>query len=361
MNKILMTGLALGIDTGPSQAINFDYSWLIINPSSLVWADKILISKIIWDVSSSGKWPSESPKMAKSLKMIFEILKNEGIIEIVNPAEILIPDISEAIMKEVEKDSKLLPKVFPNHIKSGSENVPGEILIDNCSYCSVHIWTIYASILLSRAWNAQCLFNPHDLHFCKYKFGIKAFPKEVEPGKILGFSNIFNAYIPDYTIFPEYVLEKEVRCSTCEHEEKCKSSYLSKLENNIKNVLNLRNYDEIQQLKAVINEIIKKRNKSGGIIDPDDIFNDFQRMKKRINRQIKLIFPQVKRWSNIIALLSIPVVVAGVSSSYPLITLGGLALAGLSKASKEIVDLLSSKYSWIGFISNKVDFQLNHD
>ena len=50
MNKVMITGLALGLETKACQACNFDFEWLLRYPSVLVWADKIVVTKGIWDV-----------------------------------------------------------------------------------------------------------------------------------------------------------------------------------------------------------------------------------------------------------------------------------------------------------------------
>ena len=54
---MLVTGLALGTEAGVCQACNFDYNWLINYPSILIWADKIMITKNIWDSVIDEKWP----------------------------------------------------------------------------------------------------------------------------------------------------------------------------------------------------------------------------------------------------------------------------------------------------------------
>ena len=50
MNKVLVTGLALGFDSGLCSACNFDFDWLLNYSSILLWVDKIYIAQKIWDV-----------------------------------------------------------------------------------------------------------------------------------------------------------------------------------------------------------------------------------------------------------------------------------------------------------------------
>lgn len=231
------------------------------------------------------------------------------------------------------------------------------MFLNGHEYCLPRVGTIYASLALARAWDAHCLFSTPVFNYCAHKFGLGGFPKTGEQGRIQAFQSVFEAYIPNESVFPEYVLFSEDQCPKCVNEEKCKGGYLSELEANLRKIISWRDYDEVYQLKAVVESIVDKRNKSGGVLDPTDVVRDFRHQEDKLRRKVKLTFPKVKRWANITTMLSIPVVVAGVASSSPLITVGGAALAGLSELTKELVDLLSSKYSWIGFMNKETELQ----
>jgi hypothetical protein len=43
-----------------------------------------------------------------------------------------------------------------------------------------------------------------------------------------------------------------------------------------------------------------------------------------------------------------------VASGSPLFILGGASLVGMSKGSEKVIELLSSKYSWIGFLNKDI-------
>lgn len=304
---------------------------------------------------SSRDWPSEYPALAKSLQLIFDIARAEGIIEIANPADVIYPTLRDAIFSEVCKDRALLAKVFPDRVILGDEEkVPGSIFIDGYEYCLPFVGTIYASLVLARAWDAHCLFSRPVFNYCTYKFGLSGFPKEGEPGRIQGFQAVFDAYVPNVSILPEYVLFSEDWCVKCAKEQECKDIYLLGLEKNLKTLIAWRDYDEIQQLKAVVEDIVRRRSKYGGVIDPADICHDLRSREAKLRRLVRSLFPKVQRWANVTTMLSIPVAVAGAAAEAPLITVAGAAMAGLSKLTKELVELLSSKHSWIGFVSKEI-------
>lgn len=358
MNRVLVTGLAIGKESDVCQVCNYDVDWLVRYPSVLIWADKIIVPTAIWDAISAGYCPDaeEYPELSKCILLIFEIAKSEGIIEVINPRGIISPVVKDKIVNQVEKDRDQLAKLFPEQITLGDEEkVPGQIFVNGAEYCWPHIWTIYASLILARALDAHCLFDEHDLIYCKYKFGLSSFPSETEIGRIEGFQTVFNGYVPNESVFPEYITTKKELCHRCAREESCKDNYLLALETNVKELLKWRDYDEIQQLKDITNQIVDKRVREGGVIEPADIRSDLQDQQSKLRRRLKLVFPKVRRWSNITTVLSIPVALAGAAASSPLIAIVGGSLVGLSQATKQVIELLSSKYSWVGFVNKETN------
>lgn len=360
-NNLLVTGLALGKGFDTCQACNFDLQWLLLYPSILVWADNLFIPESIWQVASSGEYnplTKDNPELSKCIKLMFDIARSEGIIKLINPKDIITQPISDHIDKQIEKDRVQLAKLFPNNITLGDdEKVPGQIFVGGTEYCYPYMWTIYASLVLSKACNAHCLFDDRVLDLCSYKFGLSSYPTQADTRRIETFHSIFEAYLPNDPIFPEYVTVNRELCPKCSKENACKDSYLSELEYNLKNLLTWRDYDEILQLKSVVNAIVDKRDKSSGIIDASEIRKEFLDTQRNLRRMVKLVFPKIKRWSNITTLVSIPVALTGVATGLPLLYMTAGGIAGLAQAARLTTEILSSKYSWTGFIAKDVRLQ----
>ena len=355
MNKVLVTGLALGKEIGLCDACNFDYTWLHQYPSILIWADKILLSPLIWENVASGE-PTPDPVLNKSLQLIFNIVKEEGVIEIEDPSNIVSNHLAEAIAKEAINDRKVLTEAFPKAIQLDvEEGVPSSISIDGYMYCAPLICSIYTSLVLAKSWNAQCLFNPLVFNYLQHKFSLSDVPKEGQSKKMEGFQSVFESYLPSIPILPSYVLSKETQCSDCRSEKKCKESYLSSIEVNTKKLLKLRDYDEIHQLKEVVEDIIGRRNELGGIIRPTDILHDFRDRERKLRRRMMSLFPKIKRFTNITTILSIPMAFTGIASNLPFFTISGAAMIGVSQAANQLINFLSSKYSWVGFLNKDID------
>jgi hypothetical protein len=364
MNKVLMTGLAVGTDAGVCSSCNYDFEWLFRYPSIFLWTDKILITKTIHDMINKAQIPAiNAPALSKSLKLIFELAESHDLIEVVDPTKVVTPEVQNAIWEEVSTDRKLLSEYFPQDVLVNEEEnpkVPMEMFINNFYYCSPFIATIYATLALTRAWKANCLFNEMVLNYLGYKFGISGIPHQSEPGKADAFRTVFNAYLPNTTFLPEYVsrsYQSVAQCGDCVREQTCKDGYLVELENNFTKFLTWRNYDEILQLREVVDKIVSKRSKISGIIDPEEILQEFQSVEMKYRRRIKKVFPKIKRWANIGTMVSASIAFLGLAVNQPLVTIPGGVLITASVLSKELIDYLTSKMSWVSFIAKEEEIR----
>lgn len=354
MNKALVTGLAVGKDIGICDACNFDYEWVFSNPSVFIWTDKIYMPETAWERAISGE-ASTDKIISKSLKLIFEIAKEEGLIEIIKPKKIISQEIKDNIILEVEKDREKLISLFPNSIKIGDEEkVPGSFFVEGEEYCTPHLYAVYASFLLSRVYEAHCLFNSHIYNYCKYKFGLENSQTKRSNEIISGFQNIFNGYMPNDLEIPEYIITNKKLCNSCKKIKQCKDKYLINLEKNLKNFLKWRSYDEFQQIKNVLEKITKIRKKQNGIISAEEITEKFSSIENKLRKRVLSVFPKVKRWANILTIISAPTALLGITTGEALITIPSAALATLAHVTNKIIDIFSSKYSWIVFKSKEV-------
>jgi len=353
MNKLLVTGLALGKEADVCDACNFSFGWLLEYPSVFVWSDKILVPEVIWKAIMAEAYPP-SKELAKCCKLIFEIAEADGTIEIVSPLTIIDDTLKKAIFDEIEKDAALLQKTFPDRVSTrllgDSEDAPRELTIDGVGYCKARIWTIYASLILARALGANCLFEQEVLLYMRHKFGISGSPAQADSGKIESSRTIFEAVIPNDPIFPDYAFSSQRECLTCRREDSCKDTYLSTLEKSFTELIRWREYDEVQELRSTIEEIIRKRSAYNEPIDPQDIIHDFRDREKMLRNRLKSVFPKAKRWAHIATMLSIPIAVSGVVTGASLMTVAGAGSVGLSQLTKELINLLESKYRWISFL-----------
>lgn len=115
MNKLLVTGLGLGSEFGVCSVCNADLDWIMKYSSTLLWADKIIFTPKMWDSIQSEH--SENKEAAKCFKLIFDIAKTNGIIEISDPSKIIDDSLGNMIDTQIEKDIASLKILFPKKIQ----------------------------------------------------------------------------------------------------------------------------------------------------------------------------------------------------------------------------------------------------
>lgn len=353
MNKLLVTGLAVAAEVDLCDVCNYDIEWLIRYPSTLLWADKIIVTKSVWQTIQHEAYPFNS-QLAKAVKLIFDIAQSHGLIEIASPTPFFKMRLCLAITQQVDKDLKELKTKFPSIVQEKDMSRPGttgttETVIDGIGYCQPYISSIYTSLLLAKAWKANCLFEPRVLHYMQYKLGMKSLPKQMNPIQIDSFSSVFSAILPNKPIIPQYAFTSDGECLTCKHEKDCRSEYLLDLEKSTEDLMKWREYDELSEAKSVLKQIVDRRQ-NGRIEDLQSIQREFETIQNELRVRTRKVFPKVKRWSNISTMVSIPFAVSGLCSGVSPLTIAGATLAGLSQIFKQYLEFKESQYQWIGFI-----------
>ena len=65
MNKVLVTGLGFASDMGICEACGLNFSWLVNNPSVILWADKLVMPKISFDTELLNKTENDGKVISK--------------------------------------------------------------------------------------------------------------------------------------------------------------------------------------------------------------------------------------------------------------------------------------------------------
>lgn len=360
--KILVTGLWMGgfeDEFADCRICNYDYSWLFLTPSALIWSDKIILTPYIENTIENEIVPIENEVLAKTIKKTIEVARKHNLIEEKDPSGTITPKMMEEIDKEVTFDRNLLKELYPNQVRIGDDSkVPGQLFIEGQEYCHPFVRSIYASLILAREWSAKCLFQDRVLNYCKYKFGASLITDPYLGELPKAFETIFDSFLPEFEIFPEYTLmhffSSTESCSICVKEKKCSTKYLNQLEDNLSKYLDIREYDEIIQIKRLISDIVHRLDLNEGKVDYNDVIREFKNEERTITKRIRSVFPKINRWSNLALIASIPITVVGITTGLPMVSAVGASIAGLSKATQEYVKYLESKYKWVGFVSKNI-------
>jgi hypothetical protein len=291
--------------------------------------------------------------------LVLDIVDNDKMIDIFDMKNEYQDSITNEIIYEVEADTKLMLECFPEVIKKGSNNVPGEILINGLEYCTPRIGSIYASLRISQDRDANCLFNIRDYTFLKYKYGIyNQLVSNVN--RINAFAEVFNLYLPNELVLHDYASESDERCGKCSRYSRCKDTYLKDIEDNTQKVLGWRNYDEIIQAKEEIEKIINMKNKIDTFIDPIEIKNEFCKKQEQINKKINRVFPKIQRWTNLVTIFGIPATIFSAATANVPSTIVSAGVTGAAKAVDEYIKYYKNKNSWVGFLNHLQDRQKNN-
>lgn len=348
-NNVLVTGLGIGVELDICGACNSDFSWLINNPSNLLWADKIYISSEIWKSANSEYYKNEN-KLQKAISLILNIVSSEGLIEIFNPSDIFSPSYKTLLDKKVDSDLDFLKK--NSLIKYPDDENDHTFDINGQSYCIPQISTLYLSLDLADHLNANCLFDDKSLNYFSFM--------DQETKKIKqdyqyahAFKDLINSKVPNQLIDHNYAFNSEKQCTSCQKESTCKDTYLIDIEKSTNSMLNYRNYDELHQLKNILEEIKKSANKSESINDLEDIKKVFEHKAKKINKNINKAFPRIERWSELITMVSIPTALISGATGNVGISVVSASLAATSKLSQSYISYYKNKHNWIGFFNKK--------
>lgn len=355
MNKIIVTGLALTKDADPDncQVCNYDFSWMFEYPSTLLWADRIIVTPTIMDAIEKEACPRENDKdryeaIAKVIRIFFEQAGSNGLIQVENPDDHVTEDVRKVIWSQAESDRLQLAKMFPSCVElDHEEDVPGSLRIENMDYCLPRVLSIYYSLLLADIWDAKLLLNPYTHTYLKYVLGIKSNKLTNNRTALESFTHILSERFPEIDIRPRV---GDRYCWNCNRLEECDDAEPKQIEKRIAEYLKWRDYDEVHQMKEAFENVIHTLKRDGQDMSSETaILQEFSQTEKKLHRQLYKIFPAVIRWTKLATILSIPVIVAGATTQSPVVTGIGAGVAGLSQIAKNCMDILASKNRWVCF------------
>jgi len=264
---------------------------------------------------------------------------------------------SDTVTEQIEHMSQydinnILDK-FPNSIKKGSNEVPGEIIIDGNGYCQPYIASIYASMKLAESIGANCLFNTRDYEYLKYKYGINN-KIITNADSINTFNEIFNVYIPNELVLHNFAFTSDEECTKCNNMKSCNDSYLANIEDNVYKMIEWRQYDEIFRAKEELQKIINIKSQLGTEIDIKEVKREFRDKQYKINKNIRKIFPIIKRWTNLTTVVATPLSIysATVGNQSTALVAGGVL--GIAKATDEYIKYYENKNKWVGFTNKNI-------
>lgn len=347
MNKVLITGLGFANELGICKLCNLNFSWLVNNPSTILWADQLYIPQASFEAQIVNK----EQKDEKIIAMFLEMAEERGIINKLNLTDMYQETVGDQIYQKALVDSQALLKTFPEMIRKGDEGVPNEILIGDEGYCGAWISSLYAGMRVAKDIGANCLFSKREHTFLKYLYGLDA--NRIKGNTINNvYIEVFSLYMPEKLAVHSYAFTNEELCKQCIHYKQCKENYLTDTEKALEKMFKWREYDELQQAKEEINKIILLKNDISSQKDIDDVVKAFKERQDKINRNINKRFPKIERWTKMTTVLATPITIASAISGNIPLTIGGAVATGVAQATENLLEIYKSKNNWVGFVNN---------
>ena len=346
MNKVLVTGLGIGNSMEICQSCNMDYSWLINNPATFIWADKICIPANLF-----GQYPDNKNKYSNAIKHVMDIIDDAGMVE-----KIVIPDSykkeARTIYAAAIADAEQIVRRFPEVVKKGDVEVPDEIIINGTGFCGPYIASIYASIELADRIGANCLFDKKANSFLAYRYGLDV-NSRIHENEHRIYNEVFQTLIPNEPILPGYIIEDEKQCKICMHYDKCSKNYIGEIEQRLSTILKWREYDEIYRAKEVVEDLIWRKGNLNSENDVKEVVKEFEGKKKKINEIINKRFPVIHRWTKLVTIIASPIALYSYIYGDTTLTAVSLGLAGLSTAVEKAAGIYKSHNNWVGFFDKQ--------
>ena len=347
MNKVFVTGLGSASELGICETCNLNFSWLLDNPSTLLWADQICVPKNAYEIARD----QDEQKHEKVISMFLNKAEEHALIKTVDLSNMYQKTIGTEIYKQMLSDSQALLETFPGLVQKGEPSVPDEILIEDQHYCGAWMSSIYLDVKIANDIDANCLFSKREHTFLKYLYGLNANSLSGY-GINNAYSEIFLLYLPESIGVHNYAFYPEETCKKCRKYINCKENYLNDTEKSIDRILQWRDYDELHQAKLEIDKIIKVKGEIISSKDIEDVIKEFKERQDKINRNINKRFPKIQRWTKMTTVLATPITIASAITGNIPLTVGGAIATGLAQATENLLEIYKSKNNWVGFVNS---------
>ena len=239
-NSIIVSGPSLIADV-VNHCINREYDalWAINYPSTLIWADNIIITPTIYNyiIKEQGPYKKE---IAKVLSTYFNVANEYGLVDVRNPKDVLPNKIFKSIQIQALDDFNALKVKDGNYVKIGKHR-----------YYFHEVLSLYISLALARVWNTNPILDQSSKIYLNYQFNNSVVKQYRVKETVRAFSEVFKQQIPEINIKPPIFKV----CNKCKDLKNCTTNIMGKHENIIRDYIKLREYDEIQQMKAVFRQI----------------------------------------------------------------------------------------------------------
>ncbi|MBQ6723782.1 MAG: hypothetical protein IJQ84_04625 [Paludibacteraceae bacterium] len=340
--SILLTGLALGNESGLCLCSNLHTEWLFTNPQDLLWVDNIVVTrreKVIIDAYEHSKRPYD-----KAVWLIFQYLNQSKTINIIDDSIITESDV-EHIKQQVVDDIGL---ICPEYL-TGEEHT---FLYKKHHYCQPALHALYAGICLSFKLGTTISMDSMESDYFRNLFALKYYKKS-KAGKNIFMGELLKSYLPEIELGHHFLYESSHKqCKKCANKIDCKTNYLSQIEQQIKQIILYRERDEVRQLCETIDEVIDNDYSNATIKDIELYKKQIEEIAFAKQQKMRRTFREYNKWKPLVTCASVGLTVAGLAGKTEL-GVAGVGLGIFEKLLSQYAESIQKKNSWVNLVTDR--------
>ena len=339
MTKILIEGSGC---IGDSCVANLTSTeWIFNRPSLMVWADNIYISEQDFSFLTSGYFVRSDSGISEDLAIFVEKMKSEGIAELFNPNEVLMPISKDSVLNTVKQDLSFFGTPGSEKDSNGKYEPP---FIENGGnhFCPVALEGIYSSLLESRLLGCTCVMDPDKASFVFTRFG-NSYPSSSAAQNV--FDELYSVLVPELRVYHDY----KIFCSSnkkesCLHGEDCTNNRRENIDKFFDDLMFHRENKDLSSLKSLIENKEQELGSEDAVLKRA-VLKDISKAQKRLFDS----YPNARKWMKFISAVSSSAL-AIISNSPTEALLPIASLIGLSQVVDASIEKLTEKERWkIGF------------
>jgi hypothetical protein len=276
--------------------------------------------------------------------LIFQHLDQAKTIHIIDDSLITDTDIDH-IKQQVVDDIGL---ICPEYLK-GEEHT---FLYQNNHYCQPALQALYAGICLSFKLGTTISLDSMESDYFRSLFALKYNAKS-KAGKNIFIGELLKTYLPEIEIGHHFLYESSHKeCGICAKEKDCKSNYLNKIEQQIKQVILYRERDEVRQLCEMIDEVIDKDYSNATMKDIDLYKKQIEEIAYAKQQKLRRAFREYDKWKPLVTCASVGLTIAGLAGKTEF-GIAGVGLGVFEKLLSQYAESMQKKNSWVNLVTDR--------
>lgn len=340
--SILLTGLALGNESGLCPCSNIHTEWLFTNPQDMLWVDNIVLTKRekeIIDSYEHSLYPYD-----RAVWLIFQYLDQAKTIQIVDD-NIITETAAEHIKQQVVDDIRLIK---PEYLINDEHT----FTYKRHHYCQPALQTLYAAIFLSWKLGTTISLDTRESEYFQSMYALK-YKRALKTGKNVYVGQLIQYYLPEIALGHHYLDESaREECKICANEKECKDGFLNTIEQQIRQIILYREREEVRQLCQTIDDVIDKDFTNATIKDIEQYKHDLNELAFAQQQKMQNAFREYSKWKPLTTCASVGLTIAGLAGKTTA-GVAGLGLGLLEQLLNEYVDYRRRKNSWVNIVTDR--------